>query len=228
MIRDRITLSLIGCHAAQGKPAAKVGARGCLTHAADENRSLQSHYIPAVHVDFKYKPTTTQGEHTTPTTHFIHECETPAGCGEHALTSAFGALSPSQSKHHIRQLQKMFLLFFSLFKFRTVCVTPRCRCMRDQMCVCVFSECNCHGKAEECYFDQRVADLSLSLDIRGQRRGGGVCVGCRDYTAGTNCETCIPGFYRPVGVETILWLVTYVPSLCKLHVTPLFTCPGER
>ncbi|XP_029705872.1 LOW QUALITY PROTEIN: laminin subunit alpha-2 [Takifugu rubripes] len=65
----------------------------------------------------------------------------------------------------------------------------------------ICEKCNCHGKAEECYFDQRVADLSLSLDIRGQRRGGGVCVGCSDYTAGTNCETCIPGFYRPVGVS---------------------------
>lgn len=107
--------------------------------------------------------------------------------------------------------RKCFCFFFFFFKYRTVCATIR---------VCVFSECNCHGKAEECYFDQRVADLSLSLDIRGQRRGGGVCVGCRDYTAGTNCETCIPGFYRPVGVETILWLVTYVLCLCKLHVTP--------
>lgn len=73
-----------------------------------------------------------------------------------------------------------------------------------QICFCAFSECNCHDKAEECHFNQTVADLSLSLDIHGQRRGGGVCVGCRDYTAGINCETCIPGFYRPAGVEIIL------------------------
>lgn len=69
------------------------------------------------------------------------------------------------------------------------------------ICPCVFPECNCHDKAEECYFNQTVADLSLSLDIHGQRRGGGVCVGCRDNTAGINCQTCVPGFYRPSGVR---------------------------
>lgn len=92
------------------------------------------------------------------------------------------------------------------------------------MCFCAFSECNCHGKAEECHFNQTVADLSLSLDIHGQRRGGGVCVGCRDYTAGINCETCIPGFYRPAGVEIILCLVL-CPKLMQLHVTPFL--PGQ-
>lgn len=94
--------------------------------------------------------------------------------------------------------------------------------MHYQICLCAFSECNCHGKAEECHFNQTVADLSLSSDIHGQRRGGGVCLGCRDYTAGINCETCTPGFYRPAGVEILLWLV---PSLCKLHVTP--SLPGQ-
>lgn len=64
-----------------------------------------------------------------------------------------------------------------------------------------FSECNCHHKAEECYFNQTVADLSLSLDTHGQRRGGGVCIGCRDNTAGINCQTCVPGYYRPAEVN---------------------------
>ncbi|XP_038582234.1 laminin subunit alpha-2 isoform X4 [Micropterus salmoides] len=65
----------------------------------------------------------------------------------------------------------------------------------------VCEKCNCHGKAEECYFNQTIADLSLSLDIHGQHRGGGVCIGCRDNTAGVNCQTCVAGFYRPVGVS---------------------------
>lgn len=65
------------------------------------------------------------------------------------------------------------------------------------LCSCVFSECNCNNKAEECFFNQTVADLSLSLDTHGQYRGGGVCIGCRDNTAGINCQSCITGYYRP-------------------------------
>uniref|UniRef100_A0A669ES97 Laminin subunit alpha-2 n=1 Tax=Oreochromis niloticus TaxID=8128 RepID=A0A669ES97_ORENI len=65
----------------------------------------------------------------------------------------------------------------------------------------VCEKCNCHGKAEECYFNQTVADLSLSLDIHGQYRGGGVCIGCHDDTAGINCQSCVPGFYRPADVS---------------------------
>nr|XP_057947713.1 laminin subunit alpha-2 isoform X3 [Doryrhamphus excisus] len=64
----------------------------------------------------------------------------------------------------------------------------------------VCEKCNCHGKAEECYFNQTVADLSLSLDIHGQYRGGGVCISCRDNTDGINCQSCLPGYYRPEGV----------------------------
>ncbi|KAM4529659.1 laminin subunit alpha-2 isoform 2-T2 [Fundulus diaphanus] len=65
----------------------------------------------------------------------------------------------------------------------------------------VCERCNCHNKAEECYFNQTVADLSLSLDIRGQYRGGGVCIGCRDNTAGINCQSCVSGYYRPTEVS---------------------------
>ncbi|XP_076612601.1 laminin subunit alpha-2 [Chaetodon auriga] len=65
----------------------------------------------------------------------------------------------------------------------------------------VCEKCNCHDKADECYFNQTVADLSLSLDVHGENRGGGVCIGCRENTAGINCQTCVAGFYRPAGVR---------------------------
>ncbi|CAJ1078287.1 laminin subunit alpha-2 isoform X2 [Xyrichtys novacula] len=65
----------------------------------------------------------------------------------------------------------------------------------------ICEKCNCHNKADECYYNQTVADLSLSLDIHGKNRGGGVCIGCRDNTDGINCQTCAAGFYRPAGVS---------------------------
>lgn len=61
--------------------------------------------------------------------------------------------------------------------------------------------CNCHGKAEECYYDENVARRNLSLNIHGKYIGGGVCINCTGNTAGINCETCIDGFFRPKGVK---------------------------
>lgn len=89
----------------------------------------------------------------------------------------------------------------------------------------VLSECNCHGKAEECYFNQTVADLSLSLDIHGQRRGGGVCVRCRDNTAGVNCASCASGFFRPAEVRHVPPVCSFSsPSGRSLNVTHLSLC----
>lgn len=61
--------------------------------------------------------------------------------------------------------------------------------------------CNCHGKAEECYYDENVARRNLSLNIHGKYIGGGVCINCTQNTAGINCETCADGFFRPKGVK---------------------------
>ncbi|XP_052398153.1 laminin subunit alpha-1 isoform X2 [Carassius gibelio] len=58
-------------------------------------------------------------------------------------------------------------------------------------------KCNCHNKAEDCYYNQTVADLRLSLNTHGRREGGGVCVNCSQNTAGVNCQTCADGYYRP-------------------------------
>ncbi|XP_063307614.1 laminin subunit alpha-1 isoform X1 [Pelobates fuscus] len=57
-------------------------------------------------------------------------------------------------------------------------------------------KCNCHNKAEDCYYDQNVADRKISLNIHDQYIGGGVCIECTQFTAGINCETCIEGYYR--------------------------------
>ncbi|MCJ8749866.1 hypothetical protein PDJAM_G00192530 [Pangasius djambal] len=65
----------------------------------------------------------------------------------------------------------------------------------------VCEKCNCHGKSDECYYNQTVADMKLSLNVHGEYEGGGVCLGCSDNTAGINCQSCIDGFYRPSEVS---------------------------
>ncbi|XP_072533209.1 laminin subunit alpha-2 isoform X2 [Salminus brasiliensis] len=65
----------------------------------------------------------------------------------------------------------------------------------------VCEKCNCHGKSEECYYNQTVADGKLSLNINGEYEGGGVCIGCSKNTAGVNCQSCTEGYYRPRGVD---------------------------
>uniref|UniRef100_A0A3Q2YRN2 Laminin N-terminal domain-containing protein n=1 Tax=Hippocampus comes TaxID=109280 RepID=A0A3Q2YRN2_HIPCM len=62
-------------------------------------------------------------------------------------------------------------------------------------------KCNCHNKASDCFYNQTVADLRLSVNVRGVRRGGGVCTRCRQNTAGINCETCADRYFRPSQVS---------------------------
>ncbi|XP_053394147.1 laminin subunit alpha-2-like isoform X2 [Mercenaria mercenaria] len=61
--------------------------------------------------------------------------------------------------------------------------------------------CNCHGHADSCVYNATVAELGLSLNMNGERKGGGVCIDCTDFTTGINCEKCLPGYYRPRGVS---------------------------
>uniref|UniRef100_A0A8C3CUE0 Laminin subunit alpha-1 n=1 Tax=Cairina moschata TaxID=8855 RepID=A0A8C3CUE0_CAIMO len=58
-------------------------------------------------------------------------------------------------------------------------------------------KCNCHNKAEDCYYNQSIADQKRSMDIHGQYIGGGVCLNCTQHTTGINCETCADGYFRP-------------------------------
>uniref|UniRef100_A0A8B9S3L0 Laminin subunit alpha-1 n=1 Tax=Apteryx owenii TaxID=8824 RepID=A0A8B9S3L0_APTOW len=58
-------------------------------------------------------------------------------------------------------------------------------------------KCNCHNKAEDCYYNQSIADHKRSVDIHGQYIGGGVCLNCTQHTTGINCEMCADGYFRP-------------------------------
>ncbi|XP_065060169.1 laminin subunit alpha-1-like [Rhopilema esculentum] len=60
-------------------------------------------------------------------------------------------------------------------------------------------QCNCFDHSSECVYNATVDSLRLSLDIKGNYSGGGVCVLCKDNTEGINCQNCQRFFYRPEG-----------------------------
>lgn len=57
--------------------------------------------------------------------------------------------------------------------------------------------CQCHGHAVSCRYSSDVDKRGLSLNLRGETVGGGVCIDCDMFTTGINCEKCLPGYYRP-------------------------------
>ncbi|KAF6774605.1 hypothetical protein AHF37_05230 [Paragonimus kellicotti] len=61
----------------------------------------------------------------------------------------------------------------------------------------VCEECNCHGKADSCVFNQTVANLRLSKRKDGVFEGGGVCVDCRiNVNPDSNCRLCLAGHFN--------------------------------
>ncbi|NXI51578.1 LAMA1 protein, partial [Chloroceryle aenea] len=86
--------------------------------------------------------------------------------------------------------------------------------------------CNCHNKAEDCYYNQSIADQKRSLDIHGQYAGGGVCLNCTQHTTGINCEMCADGYFRPQKVRAGKYLsngelkhevLMFISAGCQCH-----------
>ncbi|XP_071844628.1 laminin subunit alpha-2-like isoform X3 [Apostichopus japonicus] len=63
----------------------------------------------------------------------------------------------------------------------------------------VCQECNCFGHSQECVFDSDIGSVNASLDRFGNLFGGGVCLNCKNNTAGVNCESCKLLYFRPAG-----------------------------
>ncbi|GFR71138.1 laminin subunit alpha-1-like [Elysia marginata] len=62
------------------------------------------------------------------------------------------------------------------------------------------TECNCFDHASSCFYEEAVEAAGESIDISGQRAGGGVCIDCKHNTDGNNCEKCVAMYFRPANV----------------------------
>lgn len=58
--------------------------------------------------------------------------------------------------------------------------------------LCSPAACNCNLHARRCRFNMELYKLS-------GRKSGGVCLNCRNNTAGRHCHYCKEGFYRDMG-----------------------------
>ncbi|XP_071118584.1 laminin subunit beta-1-like [Haliotis cracherodii] len=58
--------------------------------------------------------------------------------------------------------------------------------------------CNCFNHSTECTYSSEVETNNQSLNTAGKQIGGGQCINCQDNTAGTNCEKCLPNYFRPM------------------------------
>lgn len=58
-----------------------------------------------------------------------------------------------------------------------------------------FSACNCHGHADDCYYDSDVEQQQASLNIQGVYAGGGVCINCQVRHC-WNQTGCVTGLHE--------------------------------
>ena len=60
------------------------------------------------------------------------------------------------------------------------------------------------------------------MNTEGVYEGGGVCVNCKHNTAGTNCQHCKEGYYRPKDVRIEL-IILYLKHLKVVFLVEFLT-----
>lgn len=80
--------------------------------------------------------------------------------------------------------------------------------------------CQCHGHADSCDYDAEVARNRLSINTKGEKKGGGVCVNCRVSKKMTYYIICFAHAYIKKKYECIRFWQDYT-----LFTRPLW-CVG--